>query len=221
MESTPPDYTGLDPTIDAEIRSIAESVHKDRVDDYDTEKGTVGNEKLLRSDTVQPNLDVNPYIDNSDPQLDPLSDEFNARKWIKTVLGLKQRFGATKHITAGVSFKNLAAYGYGGGSQYQKTFSNSVLAIGPMIMELFGGNKGTKVQFLRHFDGLVRAGETCVVLGRPGSGCTTFLKSVACETYGFHIEDKTEWNYQGEYEHLTQSFVRFSSVYIFSVDIFY
>lgn len=199
MEKTPPDYTGLDPAIDAEIRSIAESYHRENAKNEATEK-TEKTEfsDITRSSTVQANLDVNPYIDSSDPELDPLSDEFNSRKWIKTVLGLKERFGQTRHITAGVSFKNLAAYGYGGGSQYQKTFSNSLLAIGPMIWQLFGGNKGEKVQILRHCDGLVRAGETCVVLGRPGSGCTTFLKSVACETYGFHLEEKTEWNYQGE-----------------------
>ncbi|KAG5368264.1 ABC transporter CDR4 [Yarrowia sp. C11] len=219
MESTPPDYTGLDPAIDAEIRSLAESLHRDRVENYDKKEGLEDDEKLHRVDTVQPNLNVNPYIDNSDPQLDPLSKEFNSRKWIKTVLGLKERFGDTRHITAGVSFTNLGAYGYGGGSQYQKTFSNSVLAIGPIIMELFGANKGTKVQILRHFDGLVRSGETCVVLGRPASGCTTFLKSVACETYGFHIEDKTEWNYQGVPRKVMTKNARGEIVYNAEVDV--
>jgi ATP-binding cassette subfamily G (WHITE) protein 2 (PDR) len=195
MEQTPPDYTGLDKNIDAEVRSIAESMYQTRregVNDSDTD------EELQRTNTIQPNLNVNPFLDTSDPQLDPLSKEFNSRKWIKTILGLKARFGNSRSISAGVSFKNLSAFGYGGGNDYQKTFTNSVMAIGPMIKKVLGGNKGSEVQILRHFDGLVRAGETCVVLGRPGSGCTTFLKSVACETYGFHLGEKSEWNYQGE-----------------------
>lgn len=200
MESTPADYKGLDPRIDAEIRSIAESMAAPESQDQEKYQEN----DLHRTSTVLPNLDVNPYIDTSDPQLDPLSKEFNSRKWIKTVLGLKERFGSTRQITAGVSFKNLGAFGYGGGADYQKTLTNSLLAIGPMVKRALGGNNGTKVQILRNFDGLVRPGETCMVLGRPGSGCTTFLKSVACETYGFHLEENTEWNYQGEYKNAQQ-----------------
>lgn len=193
MQKPPTEYTGLDKTIDAEVRSIAESLYQGRNDENSTD------DELHRTNTVLPNLNVNPFLDTSDLELDPLSKDFNSRKWLKTVLGLKERFGANRSISAGVSFKNLSAFGYGGGNDYQKTFTNSVLAIGPMLKKALGGNKGTKVQILRQFDGLVRAGETCVVLGRPGSGCTTFLKSVACETYGFHLGEESEWNYQGEY----------------------
>ncbi|RDW23337.1 ABC-2 type transporter-domain-containing protein [Yarrowia lipolytica] len=216
MEQTPPDYTGLDKNIDAEVRSIAESMYQTRregVNDSDTD------EELQRTNTIQPNLNVNPFLDTSDPQLDPLSKEFNSRKWIKTILGLKARFGNSRSISAGVSFKNLNAFGYGGGNDYQKTFTNSVMAIGPMIKKVLGGNKGSEVQILRHFDGLVRAGETCVVLGRPGSGCTTFLKSVACETYGFHLGEKSEWNYQGVPRDVMQKNARGEIVYNAEVDV--
>lgn len=36
-----------------------------------------------------------------------------------------------------------------------------------------------------------------VVLGRPGSGCTTLLKTISGETHGFFIDEKSEINYQG------------------------
>ena len=36
-----------------------------------------------------------------------------------------------------------------------------------------------------------------MVLGRPGSGCSTLLKTIAGETHGFYIDEKSEINYQG------------------------
>ena len=36
-----------------------------------------------------------------------------------------------------------------------------------------------------------------VVLGRPGSGCSTLLKTISGETHGFFIDQKSEINYQG------------------------
>lgn len=41
-------------------------------------------------------------------------------------------------------------------------------------------------------------GEMLLVLGRPGSGCSTFLKALSGDTRGFEIEDKVAINYQGK-----------------------
>jgi len=38
---------------------------------------------------------------------------------------------------------------------------------------------------LHDFNGVVKAGEMLLVIGRPGSGCTTFLKTLAGQTHGF------------------------------------
>lgn len=168
---------------DAEIRSLAESIHSQ-----------TSNNSGSSSDLT------NPYIDTSDPELDPWSGQFNSRKWTATILGLKRRFGTSKEITAGVAFKNLGAYGYGGGADYQKTVANAVLGLENVFRTVFRvEKKEERVQILTDFNGVLYPGETCVVLGRPGSGCTTLLKSIACETYGFKLDKETEWNYQGEY----------------------
>ena len=168
---------------DAEIRSLAESIHSQHSNNSN------GSTDL-----------TNPYVDTSDPELDPWSGQFNSRKWTKTILGLKRRYGASKEITAGVSFKNMGAFGYGGGADYQKTVANAVLGLEGVVRTLFHlEKKEDKVQILTDFNGVLWPGETCVVLGRPGSGCSTLLKSIACETYGFQLDKETEWNYQGEY----------------------
>lgn len=39
--------------------------------------------------------------------------------------------------------------------------------------------RGLTVTKIQGFSGVVKAGEIALVLGRPGSGCTTFLKAIA------------------------------------------
>lgn len=112
---------------------------------------------------------INPFIeaDNLDPRLDPYSDKFVAREWAKHVLNLMEKEnGPGQKLTAGVSFKNMGAYGYGTGSDYQKTVLNIISSTFSNIVNV--RNKGTKIQILRNFNGVVKKGETCVVLGRPG-----------------------------------------------------
>lgn len=59
------------------------------------------------------------------------------------------------------------------------------------------GQKQHKIQILQNLEGLVEAGEMLVVLGPPGSGCSTFLKTIAGETYGFHVDKYSTLNFQG------------------------
>ncbi|KAH7060373.1 hypothetical protein B0J12DRAFT_565740, partial [Macrophomina phaseolina] len=46
----------------------------------------------------------------------------------------------------------------------------------------------SRINILHHFEGFVEAGEMLVVLGPPGSGCSTLLKTISGETYGFNID---------------------------------
>lgn len=55
-----------------------------------------------------------------------------------------------------------------------------------------------KFQILHGFDGLIRPGEMLLVLGRPGSGCSTLLKGLAGETQGFDVSSESEIRYRGE-----------------------
>ena len=55
----------------------------------------------------------------------------------------------------------------------------------------------TKVEILRGCDGLIQRGELPLVLGRPGSGCTTLLKTITGETHGISIGKESQLNYQG------------------------
>jgi ATP-binding cassette subfamily G (WHITE) protein 2 (SNQ2) len=51
---------------------------------------------------------------------------------------------------------------------------------------VFGiGKKGREFDILKNFKGVAKPGEMVLVLGRPGSGCTTFLKVISNQRYGY------------------------------------
>jgi ATP-binding cassette subfamily G (WHITE) protein 2 (PDR) len=111
---------------------------------------------------------VNPFFGSEDPLLDPASGKFNARAWVKTMIGIKSRDPERyPERVAGVSFKNLSVHGFGTPTDYQKSFGNVPLELFSLIDKVRGRGK-TKIQILRDFDGLVKSGEMLVVLGRPG-----------------------------------------------------
>jgi ATP-binding cassette subfamily G (WHITE) protein 2 (PDR) len=82
-------------------------------------------------------------------------------------------------------------------SDYQKTVGNLPLAMVNQVRDLVS-NRKRKVQILNGVDGVLETGEMLVVLGPPGSGCTTLLKTIAGEQNGLYLDEKTEMNYRGE-----------------------
>ncbi|KAL8735882.1 MAG: hypothetical protein Q9181_002631 [Wetmoreana brouardii] len=139
----------------------------------------------------------NPFAGSDDPELDPLSGQFKPERWVRTLIGLQSRDPERyPQRIAGVAYRNLNVSGFGSPLDYQKTFGNYPLEILNLFNTITGRGK-RKIQILRDFEGLVRSGEMLVVLGRPGSGCSTFLKTITGETGGFHIDQGSEINYQG------------------------
>lgn len=120
---------------------------------------------------VAPKDGLNPFLDSSsDPRLDPFSDSFSASFFVDTLLDIGRRDPAAYPIrTAGVCFRNLSAYGFGTGSDYQMTVVNAVLKIGSTILNSLHKGNRQRIDILRNFDGVLNPGEMLMVLGRPGS----------------------------------------------------
>ncbi|POR32505.1 Brefeldin A resistance protein, partial [Tolypocladium paradoxum] len=97
--------------------------------------------------------------------------------------------GKTRH--SGVVFRDLTVKGAGLGASLQPTVGDIFLGLPRTLKKLF--TKGPKAasakplvrELVSHFDGCVRPGELLLVLGRPGSGCTTFLKSFCNQRSSF------------------------------------
>ena len=110
---------------------------------------------------------LTPFDGAEGTPLDPSSPNFNARKWTEAMLRLQANDPHNPARTAGFSFRDLSAYGYGSSSDYQVTVGSAPLqAIG--IAQKLMGQKGDRIDILRDMDGLVRSGEMLVVLGPPG-----------------------------------------------------
>lgn len=140
----------------------------------------------------------NPFAtDDPDSSLNPHSPNFRARDWIKMLLELRSQDPVKfPQKQAGIAFRSLSVHGFGSPTDYQKSVLNSLLEVGTVVRRLAGA-KMPKVQILREFDGLVRSGEMLVVLGRPGSGCSTLLKTIAGEMNGISMSEESMVNYQG------------------------
>ncbi|WFD27170.1 hypothetical protein MNAN1_002166 [Malassezia nana] len=91
----------------------------------------------------------------------------------------------------GLAFKDLTVTGYGLGA----TLSVDVGTVVTLPLRLFGMIKDlirapTK-HILQNVTGCVKPGEMLLVLGRPGSGCTTFLRSLASYRDGYRSVEGT------------------------------
>ena len=100
----------------------------------------------------------------------------------------------------GFSFYNLSAYGFGSRQEYQKTFVNYPFVYLRRFLDILSREPSTRIDILKGLEGVVEGGEILVVLGRPGSGCSTFLKTLAGHTYGLKMDERSRLNYEGTYQ---------------------
>ncbi|KAG8929230.1 hypothetical protein FRC02_005825 [Tulasnella sp. 418] len=83
----------------------------------------------------------------------------------------------------GVWFRDLRVVGAGATGKFQKTLTSMLGSILSDINEL---RHPPLKNILHGFEGTVKPGEMLLVLGRPGSGCSTFLKTLANQRRGYH-----------------------------------
>ncbi|EAW15031.1 putative ABC multidrug transporter [Aspergillus clavatus NRRL 1] len=132
-----------------------------------------------------------------DSPLNPLSSSFNARKWAHEFYNVKYSGNdGSGPRAAGVAFTNLNVFGYGSPVDYQMSVGNALLKVPTMLRQALGGKK-QRINILRDIEGLVLPGELLCVLGPPGSGCSTFLRTIAGETHGLNIDSAAYINYHG------------------------
>jgi len=138
----------------------------------------------------------NPFVAEVDSVLNPKSTNFSAKEWAKAIVELISPSG-TSLRSAGVCFQNLNVHGFRAATDYYEDVANVWISFAASLFQGLIGNSRPRVDILNQIDGLVRQGEMLVVLGPPGSGCSTFLKSIAGETSGIYIKEGSYFNYQG------------------------
>ncbi|KAK6455861.1 ABC-2 type transporter-domain-containing protein [Scheffersomyces xylosifermentans] len=219
-------YQGFDSHVDEQIkdlaRSISRSSYTDKAnDDADSSYNLTLARTLTHASQIPGQV---PMLENEsdfvDPRLNPYSDDFDSKFWIKNmkkiILSDPDYY---KPASLGVAFKNLRCYGRASDADYQTNVENILYKyayryikslLGNFIPEI-GGNDSFDI--LKPMEGLVKPGELTVVLGRPGAGCSTFLKTLACQTYGFHVDKESIINYDGLTPHDIKNHFRGDVVY--------
>ncbi|KAB8215524.1 ABC-2 type transporter-domain-containing protein [Aspergillus novoparasiticus] len=133
----------------------------------------------------------------NDPQLDPNSPEFDHRRWAQFVLRRMHECGI-EPPQQGVVFKDLQVSGSGSALQYQETvLSTFAIPFRTAARAIAGQKRIPRRQILRGFDGLLEGGELLLVLGRPGSGCSTLLKTICGRMGGLTLEPESTIHYNG------------------------
>jgi ATP-binding cassette subfamily G (WHITE) protein 2 (PDR) len=132
------------------------------------------------------------------PQSDSQSETFDSTTWFKSLASRCENNRIPSEKRLGVSFRDLQVYAFVPRIKYFLTFATAPGLLLGLFDKLIGRKTAERVEILRGLDGLVRSGEMLLVLGRPGSGCSTFLKVLAGEKKGLSLDPKSVINYEGE-----------------------
>ena len=201
-------YKGYDNEVSNEIRNLARTFsHSSGVqalnDEDDGEIKSVANLELMRTLTGMSQIAGEiPMATNGagvSPKLDPESPEFDSKFWVMNMRKLMDSdVDFYRPAKLGLAYKDLRAYGEATDLDYQSTFDNLIVKlVHRQILKYFRHSDDSTFDILKPMDGLIKAGELTVVLGRPGSGCSTFLKAIANQTYGFNLDEKSIISYDG------------------------
>ncbi|PNS15082.1 Brefeldin A resistance protein [Sphaceloma murrayae] len=139
----------------------------------------------------------------------------------------------------GVLYKNLTVKGVGATATFVKTLPDAVLGtFGPDLYRLLcrfipalRSHQGEQRTLINDFSGVVRDGEMMLVLGKPGSGCSTFLKAIANDresyaaiagdvSYGGIPASKQSKMYRGEVNYNPEDDVHFANLSVYKTLLF-
>ncbi|KAK3710076.1 Multidrug resistance protein [Vermiconidia calcicola] len=175
--------------------------------------------KSLTRQSTWTSVPENPFGADPDSALDPNSKNFRPRQWAKSMIKLNNADTSSPNRTAGIAFRNLNVHGFGAATDYQKDVANIWLEAVDLAKKVLGMAKPRRIDILRNFEGIVRSGEMLVVLGPPGSGCSTFLKTITGETHGFVVDENSYLNYQGIPPKHMHKYFRGEAIYTAEVDV--
>ncbi|KAI0172929.1 ATP-binding cassette transporter [Hypoxylon sp. FL1284] len=204
--------------------TIPDATEQTAVEPVDKRHSTV--KELAREYTRHSVLSVDDakgksLLGSNDPNspLNPHSERFSAQAWATNVARLaEERDQGFRQV--GICFEDLNVFGYGTPTDFQKDVGSIWLALPNMVRRLFSSKAGQKrIDILHSFDGIIRPGEMCVVLGPPGSGCSTFLKTASGDTNGIYVNPDSYFNYHGISSEEMHTAHRGDAIYTAEVDI--
>jgi len=138
--------------------------------------------------TAQADEEARGGDDSDDDRTTTDEDEFPLEQFMRDGHLEKRTESGESAKKLGVVFKHLTVKGVASGASFVRTLPQAILGtFGPDLYNILCGffpalrigHGGELRTLLNDFTGVVRHGEMMMVLGRPGSGCSTFLKVIA------------------------------------------
>ena len=200
-------YMGFDDTVQDQVRDLARSltqlssIHQSE-SNVDVSSSHLGSDSQSIYSTGLPGINpvyTSPDTPGYNEKLDPTSDNFSSTAWVKNMANIaKSDPDFYKPYSLGCVWKNLSASGDSADVSYQSDVINMPWKIITFFYRMVAPRReGDTFQILKPMDGILNAGELLVVLGRPGSGCTTLLKSISSNTHGFEVSKDSTISYSG------------------------
>ncbi|CZR68838.1 probable ABC1 transport protein [Phialocephala subalpina] len=129
-----------------------------------------------------------------EPNLDPSRPNFDFEQWSRAIINLRAELGIPSPPRSGVLFKDLTVCGSNQEIKLQETIWTTMTS--PFRLCRLHRKKQSRT-IIRGFYGVVSKGELLLVLGRPGSGCTTFLKTITGEMQDLELAPQSVIHYNG------------------------
>jgi ATP-binding cassette subfamily G (WHITE) protein 2 (SNQ2) len=158
-------------------------------------------------------------------------DDFELGQFMKEGHFEKRKDGQSAK-KVGVVWRNLTVQGVGSTSTFVRTLPDAILGtFGPDLYKIVSGfipalKLGRHSQtrsLINDFSGVLKDGQMMLVLGRPGSGCSTFLKAIANNresyasvegqvSYGGILADKQKKRFRGEVNYNPEDDTHFANL---------
>ncbi|KAI3403095.2 SNQ2 [Candida oxycetoniae] len=140
--------------------------------------------------------EISRQISNKEGHFELKLDEFNLMRILSNFVYFAKKQGIALR-TSGITFQDLCVYG-----------TDESFAVVPTVVDLLKGPIGgiqklvsslrtPHKSILKNLNGIAKPGEMVLVLGRPGAGCTTFLKAISGTDFDLYKGVEGDIRYDG------------------------
>lgn len=122
--------------------------------------------------------EISRQVTNKEGEFQLRLDEFNLAKILANFVYFAKKQGIVLR-KSGITFQDLCVYGVDESFAIAPTVTD--LLKGPVgaVQAILSQMKTPPRKILKNLNGFAKPGESVLVLGRPGAGCTTFLKALS------------------------------------------
>jgi ABC-type glutathione transport system ATPase component len=134
---------------------------------------------------------------NSDEStLDPNTPAFIPRQWVENILRSANNTSWKSRQTY-LILKKVDILG----ADYTEEEQENVISILLLPFRIRTWQRNIPRRILRNIDGFLQPGQMLLVLGRPGSGCSSLLKTIGGELGRLTLGENSVLHYNGEIPH--------------------